>query len=72
MLLTLSADDTKTQYNLQYQFAASPPPTDIGTRFAEHTSQLIQVNGRQVPPDTGTPNAVSLRDFTVTHVDRCP
>ena len=72
MLLTLSAAGARTQYNLQYQFEASPPPSDIGARFAQHTPQLLNVSGRQVAPDSGSPNAVSLRDWTATRVDACP
>ena len=71
MLLTLSTGNTQTQYNLQYQFASSPPLSDIGTRCAEHTPQLIRVSGRQAAPDSGSPAAVSLREFTVTRLDSC-
>lgn len=72
MLLTLNADGSQTQYNLQYQFEASPPPSDLGARFAQHTPQSLRVTGRQAAPDSGTPNAVSLRDWMVTRVDSCP
>jgi hypothetical protein len=72
MLLTLTSGSNSTQYNLQYQFAASPPPRDIGTRFAERGPQLIRVSGRQVAPDSGSPTAVSLREFTVVRVQACP
>ncbi len=71
MLLTLSAGTTATQYNLQYQFASVRPPADIGDRLASKTDQLVQVYGRQVPPDSGSLNAVGLRDFTATRVTTC-
>jgi hypothetical protein len=71
MLLTLSTSDGTLQFNLEYQFASSPPPNDIGTRFAAKMPELIRVVGEQVPPDTGSPNAIRLKDFTVTRVDSC-
>jgi len=71
MLLTLSAGTTATQYHLQYQFASVRPPADIGDRLASKTDQLVQVYGRQVPPDSGSLNAVGLRDFTATRVTTC-
>lgn len=71
MLVTLSSAGAQTQYNLQKQFAASSPPPDIGDRLAAGTPQTLRITGRQVAPDSGSPNAISLRDFTVTRVDSC-
>ena len=71
-LLTISSLSVATQYNLAYQSASSPPPDDIGTRFANGTPQLLKVSGQQAAPDSGSPNAVVLRNWMVARVDSCP
>lgn len=71
MLLTLTAGGTATQYRLEYQFAYNAAPTDIGDRFATHTPQLLLVTGRQFPPDSSSPNAISLRQYNVARVSGC-
>ena len=71
MLLTLTAGTTATQYRLEYQYAYSPAPTDIGDRFATKTPQLLLITGRQFPPDSSSPNAISLRQYNVARVSSC-
>ncbi len=71
MLLTLTVGGTATQYRLEYQFAYNPAPTDIGNRLFTNTPQLLLITGRQFPPDSGSPNAISLRQFTVARVSNC-
>lgn len=71
MHLTLTSGSVSTKYSLQYQFASVRPPADIGDRLASKTDQLVEVYGRQVPPDSGALNAVGLRDFTATRVATC-
>lgn len=71
MLLTLTAGGTATQYRLEYQFAYNPAPTDIGNRLSTNTTQLLLITGRQFPPDSGSPNAISLRQFTVARMSNC-
>jgi hypothetical protein len=71
MLVTLTAGGVATQYDLQYQFIGGTAPTDIGTRLSAGTSQLLLITGRQVPPDSGSPNAVSLQQYNVARVSAC-
>jgi len=71
MLVTLTAGGTATQYRLDYQFAYNPAPTDIGNRLSANTPQLLLITGRQFPPDSGSPNAISLRQFNVARVSSC-
>jgi hypothetical protein len=71
ILLTLTAGATATQYRLEYQFAYSPAPTDIGDRFATKTPQVLLITGRQFPPDSSSPNAISLRQYNVARVSSC-
>ncbi len=72
MLLTLTAGTASQQFNLQYQFAQRPAPTDIGDRLARGETQLLRVTGRQSDPDSGSPGAISLRDYAVERVTACP
>ena len=72
MLLTLAAGTVSQQFNLQYQFAQRTPPTDIGDRFARGESQLLRVVGRESVPDSGSPGAITLRDYLVERVTACP
>lgn len=72
MLLTLTAGTASQQFNLQYQFAQRPPPTDIGDRLARGEAQLLRVTGRQSDPDSGSSGAISLRDYVVDRVTACP
>ncbi len=71
MLLTLTASGAATQYRLEYQFASNAAPTDIGNRLAANTPQLLLITGRQFPPDSGSPNAISLRQYNVARVSSC-
>lgn len=71
MLVTLSAGGTATQYNLQFQFAGGTSPTDIGTRLQAGTPQLLLITGSQAAPDSGSPNAISLRQYNVARVSAC-
>ena len=71
MLLTLAANGTTTQYRLEYQFAYNAAPTDIGVQFSTKTPQLLLLTGRQFPPDSGSPNAISLRQYNVARVSSC-
>lgn len=71
MLVTLTAGGTATQYNLQYQFVGGTSPTDIGTRLSAGTPQLLLITGGQVAPDSGSPNAISLRQYNVARVSSC-
>ncbi len=71
MLVTLTAGGTATQYNLQYQFAGANAPTDIGARLSAGTPQVLLITGAQVAPDSGSPNAVSLRQYNVARVSGC-
>lgn len=71
MLLTLTAGGTATQYRLEYQFAYNAAPTDIGDRFSTKTPQLLLLTGRQFPPDSSSPNAISLRQYNVARVSSC-
>lgn len=71
ILLTLTAGGTSTQYRLEYQFAYSAAPTDIGDRFSKNTPQLLLLTGRQYPPDSSSPNAISLRQYNVARVTSC-
>ena len=72
MLLTLAAGTVSQQFNLQYQFAQRPAPTDIGDRLARGETQLLRVTGRESDPDSGSPGAISLRDYAVERVTACP
>jgi hypothetical protein len=72
MLLTLTSGAARQQFNLQYQFAKILPPTDIGDRLARGETQLLRVEGRQVEPDSGSPSALTLRDYVVGRVNSCP
>lgn len=69
MLLTLTAGGTATQYRLENAY--NPAPTDIGDRFSTKTPQLLLLTGRQVPPDSSSPNAISLRQYNVARVSSC-
>lgn len=71
MQVTLSGAGTTRTYRLEYQFASRPYPTDIGTLLSSRTPQQISIIGREVAPDTGSPDAVNVRDFTVTRVSAC-
>jgi hypothetical protein len=71
MLVTLTAGGIATQYNLQFQFVGGTSPTDIGTRLAAGTPQLLLITGAQVAPDSGSPNAISLRRYNVARVSGC-
>lgn len=71
MLVTLTAGGTATQYRLEYQFVGGSAPTDIGTRLSAGTPQLLMITGAQVPPDSGSPNAISLRRYNVARVSSC-
>lgn len=71
MLVTLTAGGTATQYRLEYQFVRGTSPTDIGDRLSTNTPQLLLITGRQVPPDSGSPNAISLREYGVARVAAC-
>lgn len=71
MQFTLASGSTSTKYRVEYQFASPRPPADIGDQFVSKTPQLIQVIGRQVPADTGSPDSTNLRDATVTRVTSC-
>ena len=71
MLITLTVGGTATQYNLEFQFANHTAPTDIGTRLSANTPQLLLLTGRQFPADTGSPNAISLRQYNVARVSSC-
>ena len=71
MLLTLTVGTASQQFNLQYQFAQRPPPTDIGDRLARGETQLQRVTGQQSDPDSASPGAISLRDYVVERVV-CP
>jgi len=72
MLLTLNSRGTTMQFNLQYQFAKDPPPTDIGDRLAANTPQLLRLVGRLADPDTGSLSSRRLEDFSITRVSACP
>ncbi|HYR92599.1 MAG TPA: hypothetical protein VEP48_00205 [Methylomirabilota bacterium] len=72
MLLTLTSRGTTMQFNLQYQFAKDPPPTDIGDRLAANTPQLLRLVGRLADPDTGSLSSRRLEDFSITRVSACP
>jgi hypothetical protein len=71
MLVTLAAGGAATQYNLQFQFVGGTSPTDIGTRQQAGTPQLLLITGAQVAPDSGSPNAISLRQYNVARVSGC-
>ncbi len=71
MLVTLTAGGAATQYRLEYQFVRGSSPTDVGTRLSTNTPQLLLITGRQVPPDSGSPNAISLREYGVARVAAC-
>jgi len=71
MLITLTVGAVETQYRLAYQFAGEAAPTDIGTRLAAHTPQLLLITGRQVPSDVGSPSAIDLHDHNVARVTSC-
>jgi hypothetical protein len=72
MLLTLGVGGTTTTYNLEYQFASVRPAPDVGSGTPGSQPPFVLVYGREVPPDSGSPEAVSLRDFTATQVADCP
>jgi hypothetical protein len=72
MLLTLTSRGTTMQFNLQYQFAKDPPPTDIGDRLAGSTPQVLRLQGRLADPDTGSLSSRRLEDFSITRVSACP
>lgn len=71
MLITLTSGGTATQYNLQYQFLGGTAPTDIGTRRGGDVPELLLITGAQVAPDSGSPNAISLRRYNVARVSGC-
>jgi len=70
MRLTLDAGGVTTQYRLEYQFAAAPPPKDIGDRLGARTPQYLRVSGRPALSDSSS-SAIALRDFIVMRVDAC-
>lgn len=72
MLVTLTAGGRAAQYDLQYQFRGGSWPADIGDRLSRGTPQLVLITGVQVAPDSGSPNAISLRQFNVARVTACP
>ena len=72
MLLTLELGTTSQQFDLQYQFAQTPPPTDIGDRLARGETQLLRVEGQQRTPDSGAPaGAIALRNWDLLRVSAC-
>lgn len=71
MHVTLTVGGVATMYDLQYQFAGDTAPTDIGTRLAMNTPQMVLITGRQFPPDSGAPNAINLHDYNVARVISC-
>jgi hypothetical protein len=71
MLITLTADGRATAYRLEYRFAGDAAPTDIGSRLAAKSPQLLLITGRQAQPDGGSPNAINLRDSYVARVPSC-
>ncbi len=71
MLLSLITGSATIQLNLQSQFAAGPIPSDIGARYAANEAQELRVIGVQAAPDSGSPGATVLHDFTVERVTSC-
>jgi hypothetical protein len=71
MLVTLATGSVARQFSLEYQFAKGPYPTDIGNRLNSGQTQFVEVVGRPVESDPGSPNATVLHDFTVTRVAAC-
>ncbi len=71
MLLTLEAGTSSQQFNLQYQFARTPPPTDIGDRLARGETQFLRVEGQLRTPDSGAPLATALQDWVLLRVSAC-
>ncbi len=72
MLLTLEVGTTSRLVNLQYQFARTPPPSDIGDRNARGDTQFLQIDGRRRPPDSSASSAITLDDWTLVRVAACP
>jgi hypothetical protein len=71
MLITLViASGPTAQYRLDYQFESGggTHPLDIDGRVA---GTMAYLRGTQFPPDTGTPNAISLRDWTLRRATSC-
>ena len=74
MVVDLVADGVTTQYNLQYQFAY---PKDSAAaqaaliRAAVNSTQVLQLRGRQVAPDSGLQRTIQLREYMVTQVGAC-
>ncbi len=71
MRLTIGTAGASAEFRLEYQFASAPPPRDIGDVLAAHAAQMVRVSGHEVPPDSGSPAAISFRDFTVERVPSC-
>jgi hypothetical protein len=74
MVVDIVANGATTQYNLQYQFAYpkdSAPAQAALTRSVLNTTQLVQLQGRQVAPDSGLPNTIQLREYIVKQVGAC-
>jgi hypothetical protein len=72
MHLTLATGSVARQFSLEYQFAKGPYPTDMGNRLNSGQTQFVEVVGRAVEADPGSPNATVLHDFTVTRLAACP
>lgn len=71
MLITLSIGGASgTQYRLDYQFESGggAHPLDIDGRIA---GTLAWLRGTQFPADSGTPNAITLREWTLRRATSC-
>jgi hypothetical protein len=68
LLITISSGTTTVQYRLAQPGTA---PVDIGDLFSRKTPQLLAITGTLIAPDTGSPQAINLTNFTVTRVTSC-
>lgn len=71
MLVTLAGPNATRMYRLTPQLSDVSIPRDIGVLLAAKTPQLISISGQEVSPETGVPEAVNLRPFTMTRVTTC-
>lgn len=46
-------------------------PSDLGDQFRRRTPQAVTISGTAGVPNSATPDATTLRDFTVTRVASC-
>lgn len=46
-------------------------PSDLGDQFRLGTPQLVAISGTEGVPNSATPDAPTLRDFTITRVASC-